>query len=53
MRIFWDSLISIIDLLAFLKVKKRGFKMANKEVKVNEIKVTFETITPLCTGDAW
>jgi CRISPR-associated protein Cmr1 len=27
--------------------------MANKEIKANEIEVTFETITPLYTGDAW
>jgi CRISPR-associated protein Cmr1 len=27
--------------------------MANNEIKANEIEVTFETITPLYTGDAW
>jgi CRISPR-associated protein Cmr1 len=27
--------------------------MANKEIKADEIKVTFETVTPLYTGDAW
>jgi len=32
----------------FLKTKKRGLKMGNEEIKV-----AFETITPLYTGDAW
>jgi CRISPR-associated protein Cmr1 len=27
--------------------------MGNNEIKANEIKVIFETITPLYTGDAW